>query len=216
MVRHLASKPSERIGTLFINPGGPGDTGLGLVQGDPEGVDGFGDGRFDVVSWDPRGTNASSRVQCFRNQAGEDRFWAGGQIPITKAGSKRFVRKIAALGRRCGKVSGWLLSHVSTADTARDLDHLRVLMGEDKLTYIGLSYGNYLGQTYANMFPQRVRAMLLEGITDAPAYAKSAESRPLHGCPELTRSTSASSRFARAPGMSAACSPAATGPPASA
>ena len=57
LIRHLASKPNERIGTLFINPGGPGDTGVGLVQGDPDGIDAFGDGRFDVVSWDPRGTH---------------------------------------------------------------------------------------------------------------------------------------------------------------
>src|SRR5262245_13547846 len=67
VIRHRASKPNERIGTLFINPGGPGDTGIGLVQGDPEGLDTFSGGRFDVVSWDPRGTNASTRVQCFRN-----------------------------------------------------------------------------------------------------------------------------------------------------
>ena len=69
LIRHLASKPNERIGTLFINPGGPGDTGVGLVRGDPEGIDAFGGGRFDVVSWDPRGTNASTRVRCFREPA---------------------------------------------------------------------------------------------------------------------------------------------------
>jgi pimeloyl-ACP methyl ester carboxylesterase len=79
--------------------------------------------------------------------------------------------------RRCGEVSGWLLPHISTADTARDLDHLRVLLGEEGLTYIGLSYGSYLGQTYANMFPDRVRAMLLNGIVDAVEYSRSAEAR---------------------------------------
>jgi hypothetical protein len=62
VIRHLASKPRERIGTLFIYPGGPGDTGVGLVQGDPEGIDAIGGGRFDVVSWDPRGAHASTRV----------------------------------------------------------------------------------------------------------------------------------------------------------
>jgi pimeloyl-ACP methyl ester carboxylesterase len=69
------------------------------------------------------------------------------------------------------------LPHISTADTARDLDHLRVLLGEEKLTYVGLSYGTYLGQTYANMFPDRVRARLLDGIVDATEYSKSAEAR---------------------------------------
>ena len=81
------------------------------------------------------------------------------------------------LARRCGEVSGWLLPHISTADTARDLDHLRVLLGEEKLTYVGLSYGTFIGQTYANMFPDRVRAMLLNGIVDAPKDSKGAEAR---------------------------------------
>jgi len=177
LARHLASRPDERIGTLFINPGGPGDTGVGLLQGDPDGVDAFGDGRFDVVSWDPRGGHASTRVRCFENRRSEERFWAGASIPLTRAEAKRSVRKGAALARRCGKVSGWLLPHISTADTARDMHHLRQLMGEEKLTYVGLSYGTYLGQTYANMFPDRVRAMLLNGLVDPVRYSKSAEAR---------------------------------------
>jgi pimeloyl-ACP methyl ester carboxylesterase len=177
LIRNLASKPDERIGTAFINPGGPGDTGLGLLKGDPEGIDAISGGRFDIVSWDPRGTNASTRVRCFRNPGSEDRFWAGASIPLTRAASQRARRKSVALARRCGRVRGWLLPHVSTADTARDLDHLRALVGEEKLTYIGLSYGSYLGQTYANMFPNRVRAMLLNGLVDAPRYAESTESR---------------------------------------
>ncbi len=177
VIRHLASKPDERIGTLFINPGGPGDTGVGLVGGDPDGVDAIGGGRFDVVSWDPRGTHASTRVRCFQSRRAEQRFWAGATIPTTTAQTTRTVRTGAALARRCGKVSGWLLPHISTADTARDLDHLRALMGEQKLTYVGLSYGTYLGQTYANMFPDRVRAMLLNGVVDAVRYANSAEAR---------------------------------------
>jgi pimeloyl-ACP methyl ester carboxylesterase len=177
LIRRLASKPEQRIGTLFINPGGPGDTGVGLVQGDPEGIDALAGGRFDVVSWDPRGTNRSTKVTCFRSDAAQSRFWAGDSFPQTTAQAKRFVPHAAALARRCGEVSGWLLPHISTADTARDLDHLRALMGEEKLTYIGLSYGSYLGQTYANMFPDRVRAMLLNGLTDAVRYSKSAEER---------------------------------------
>lgn len=177
VIRHLASKPAERIGTLFTNPGGPGDTGVGLVQGDPDGLDALGGGRFDVVSWDPRGTHASTRVHCFRDRRSEEQFWAGAAFPRTRAEAGRVQSRGAALARRCGEVSGWLLPHISTADTARDMDHLRVLVGDPKLTYLGLSYGSYLGQTYANLFPRRVRAMLLNGIVDATRYAKSAEAR---------------------------------------
>lgn len=177
VVRHLASRPDERIGSLFINPGGPGESGVGLVKGAGSDLDGWGDGRFDVVSWDPRGTNASSPVQCFRSDQAAARFWRGVSIPTTKRASKEFTRTIASLATRCGRVSGWLLPHISTADTARDLDYLRRLLGEEKLTYVGLSYGTLLGQTYANMYPRRVRAMLLDGVVDPVRYYRSAEAR---------------------------------------
>lgn len=177
VIRHPAGNPGQRIGTMFINPGGPGDSGLSLVRGDPDGLDAWGDGRFDVVSWDPRGTNRSTRVRCFRSDRSEARFWAGVSIPTTIAESKRYRRVSDALARRCGKVSGWLLPHISTADTARDLDYLRRLVGDDRLTYAGLSYGTFLGQTYANMFPGRIRAMMLDGIVDPVSYSKGAEAR---------------------------------------
>ncbi len=177
LIRHLASRPDQRIGSMFINPGGPGATGVGLVKGAGDGLDAWGDGRFDVVSWDPRGTNASTPVRCFRNERSAARFWRGVSIPITKAQSRSFSRTTRELARRCDEVSGWLLPHITTADTARDLDHLRRLVGDQKLTYAGLSYGTMLGQTYANMFPTRVRAMVLDGVVDPVSYSRSAEAR---------------------------------------
>lgn len=181
VIRHLASKPRQRIGSMFVNPGGPGGSGVDLVRGNGTALDAWGDGRFDVVSWDPRGTNASTPVRCFRSKRSEAGFWHGAAIPTTRADSERFRRRTAALARRCGEVSGWLLPHISTADTARDLDHLRGLVGDRKLTYVGLSYGTYLGQTYANMFPGRVRAMLLDGVVDPVRYSKGAEARSAGG-----------------------------------
>jgi pimeloyl-ACP methyl ester carboxylesterase len=177
VIRHLATKPGKRIGSMLINPGGPGDTGVGLLQGLGDRIDTWGGGRFDVVSWDPRGGNASTHVRCFRSKRSEAKFWNGASVPTTRAAGKRYKRKVASLARRCGRVSGRLLPHISTADTARDLDHLRRLVGDRKLTYVGLSYGTYLGQTYANMFPGRVRAMLLDGIVDPVPYSKNAEAR---------------------------------------
>jgi pimeloyl-ACP methyl ester carboxylesterase len=178
VIRHLASKPNQRIGSLLINPGGPGDTGVGLVSGDPAGVDAFGDGQFDVVSWDTRGTHASTpRLRCFNSKRSEQKFWADYSVPTTGAAAKRTARRAGALARRCDRNVGWLLPHISTADTARDMDHLRKLLGEEKLTYVGLSYGTYLGQTYANLFPDRLRAMLLDGIVNPLRYSKSAEAR---------------------------------------
>jgi pimeloyl-ACP methyl ester carboxylesterase len=181
VIRHLASKPQQRLGSIFVNPGGPGGSGVDLVRDNGAGLDAWGDGRFDVVSWDPRGTNASTPVRCFHSKRSEARFWQGAAIPTTRADSERFRRRTAALARRCGEVSGWLLPHISTADTARDLEHLRGLVGDRRLTYVGLSYGTYLGQTYANMFPGRVRAMLLDGIVDPVQYSKGAEARSAGG-----------------------------------
>src|SRR4051812_28288053 len=177
VIRHLASRPAERIGSMFVNPGGPGASGIGIVQGLSDMLDTWGAGRFDVVSWDPRGTNASTPVNCFTSDAARDRFWAGATIPITRAESKAYQRRTVDLARRCGQVSGDLLDHISTADTARDLDALRGMVGDDRLTYVGLSYGTMIGQTYANLFPGRVRAMVLDGVVDAVEYTTSAEAR---------------------------------------
>lgn len=177
VIRHLASRPHQRIGTIFVNPGGPGQSGVELVRGGGDTFDEWGRGRFDVVGWDPRGTNDSTPVQCFHSTAAEARFWQGMSIPSTRVGSVAYQRRAVALARRCGAVSGRLLSYISTADTVRDLDALRRLVGDRRLTYVGLSYGSVIGQTYANMFPRRVRAMLLDGIVDAEVFTTSAEAR---------------------------------------
>jgi pimeloyl-ACP methyl ester carboxylesterase len=177
VIRHLASRPGRRIGSMFINPGGPGVSGVGLVRDGGSELDAWGGGRFDVVGWDPRGTNASDPVRCFTSEASQARFWRGVQIPTTAARSRAYERKTIALMPRCGRVSGTLLAHISTADNARDLDYLRQLVGDRRLTYVGLSYGSFLGQTYANMFPGRVRAMMLDAIVDQKAFVQSAEAR---------------------------------------
>ena len=177
VIRHLASKPQARIGSMFINPGGPGESGVELVRNAGSELDAWGGGRFDVVSWDPRGTNASDPVHCFTSKATEARFWRGVQIPTTAAESRAYAGKVIELASRCGRVSGELLAHISTADNARDLDYLRQLVGDKTLTYVGLSYGSFLGQTYANMFPTRVRAMMLDSIVDQKAWVQSAEAR---------------------------------------
>lgn len=177
VARHLASHPGRRIGTLFASPGGPGESGFDLVTGSGGELDAIGQGRFDIVGFDPRGTNGSTRIRCFRSHRELVDFWRGTQIPETRAESAAFSRKAAALARRCGKVGGPLLRHVSTGDSARDLDHLRRLLGLRRISFLGLSYGTYLGQTYANLFPGRLRAMVLDGVVDPTTWSKGAEAR---------------------------------------
>ncbi|WP_024794024.1 alpha/beta fold hydrolase [Tomitella biformata] len=166
VIRHLASHPDQRIGSMFVNPGGPGQSGVDLVRNSADDFDTWGAGRFDLVGWDPRGTNASTPVQCFTNSDDQDQFWRGVSIPNTPAESEAYANKVTELAQRCGQLSGDLLSHITTADTARDLDRLRELVGDQKITYVGLSYGTMIGQTYANLFPDRVRAIMLDGVVD--------------------------------------------------
>jgi pimeloyl-ACP methyl ester carboxylesterase len=177
VIRHRASRPRQRIGTLFFNPGGPGVSGVDTVKSPDISrlLDQAGGGRFDVVSWDTRGSGASTHVTCFRNQATARRFWGSLTIPTAPAASRRYLAKTTEYARRCGKLSGTLLAHISTADTARDLDHLRSLLHERRISYLGWSYGSFLGQTYENMFPHRVRAMVFDGIVDAVKYTRGRE-----------------------------------------
>ena len=177
LIRHPASKPEQRMGSIYINPGGPGDTGVGLVRDAGNELDAWGAGRFDVISWDPRGTYASSPVHCFASDADQEAFWKGASIPSTKAESVAYQSRTEDLAQRCGRMMGTLLSHISTTDTVRDLDALRAAVGEDTITYVGLSYGTLIGQVYANMFPQRVRAMMLDSLVDAVPYMADAETR---------------------------------------
>jgi pimeloyl-ACP methyl ester carboxylesterase len=173
VIGYLASGPGRRIGSLFFNPGGPGNSGVQFIRaGGGELLNAYGHGRFNVMSWDPRGSNASTPVRCFVNQRSRARFWGEQSFPSTTAGSWRYVRKTEAFARRCGKLSGSLLRHVSAADQARDLDYLRRLVGDQKLNYYGVSWGTFLGETYANMFPGRVRAMILDGVIDPVPFTK--------------------------------------------
>jgi pimeloyl-ACP methyl ester carboxylesterase len=169
VIRRPASRPEQRIGSLFINPGGPGDSGVGAVIERGERLDALTGGRFDIVGWDVRGSVASSPVLCFPGPAERLGFWGDAPLPGTPAEEPAYLALTTGLAQRCGAENGDLLAHISTADTARDLDHLRALVGDRQLTYLGESAGTLIGQTYANLFPHRVRALVLDGVVDAVA-----------------------------------------------
>ncbi|GAA4671886.1 alpha/beta fold hydrolase [Phytohabitans rumicis] len=169
VIRHLASHPERRIGSLFVNPGGPGDSGVEMAATRGAALDAATEGRFDVVGWDIRGAGGDARVDCFGDVAARESFWANLPIPTTGPDQRRYLAATTEFARRCGERNGDLLAHISTADTARDLDHLRRLVGDRQLTYLGESYGTLIGQVYANMFPSRVRAMALDGLADPTA-----------------------------------------------
>jgi pimeloyl-ACP methyl ester carboxylesterase len=166
VARHLASDPGRRIGSLFVQPGGPGDSAVETVRTRGDALDAMTGGRFDVVGWDIRGAGGTARVDCFGDPAAREAFWVGVGVPTTAAEQRAYLGTAAEFARRCGARNGELLRHIGTADTARDLDHLRRLVGDRTLTYAGESYGTFIGQTYAAMYPHRVRAMTLDGLVD--------------------------------------------------
>jgi pimeloyl-ACP methyl ester carboxylesterase len=166
VARHPAEVPSERIGSLVINPGGPGASGIDDLPNElsvltPELLD-----RFDIVSYDPRGVERSSPVTC----SGGSGSGASGPpldpVPTTPAAQQALRRNDEAFAAQCEKYSGSILPHVGTVDSARDLDRIRAALGDAGLTFIGHSYGTLLGATYAELFPTRVRAMVLDGAID--------------------------------------------------
>lgn len=177
VIRHLASRPGRRIGSMFVNGGGASGS-VQLVRSEAGRFDALGQGRFDVVGWALRGgAGAQPMVRCFPGQRSRERFWDGLSIPATRAQSLAYVPKMVTYARRCGALSGHVLAHVSTTNDARDLDYLRRLVGDRQLTYWALSYGTFLGETYANMFPRRVRAMVLDGVVDPRVVIRGAEAR---------------------------------------
>jgi pimeloyl-ACP methyl ester carboxylesterase len=154
---------------LFVNPGGPGSTGTGQF---PEWI-GFVPAavrqRFDVVSWDPRGIGESTPVQCFDSGEEEQAFLGDAAFfPVGSAQQERYIQTWRQFGKVCKQRTRTLMEHVSTTEVARDMDLLRQAVGDSTLTYLGLSYGTFLGATYANLFPTRVRALALDGNV-APA-----------------------------------------------
>ncbi|MFF3687658.1 alpha/beta hydrolase [Streptomyces sp. NPDC002187] len=179
VIRHRATGPGHRIGTLFVNPGGPGGAGTKAL---PYWYDLFPRElrqRFDIVSWDPRGVGDSTAVRCFRTTkealAWQERVPVG--FPVDARERATVFTSSAELGRLCERRDPELLRHVNTADTARDLDRLRQAVGDRQLSYLGVSYGTFLGATYANLFPGNVRAMVLDGNIDPVGWVNGGSKR---------------------------------------
>ncbi len=173
VIRRPASKPAQRVGSLFVNFGGPGVAGVATVKSTGKSLDQLGRGRFDIIGWDPRGTGESTHISCFANQKEEAKFWGPFSAPVTRAEWKHRMPQAVAFAKRCTKRNRDLLRYDSTADTVRDLDYLREALGEPQLNYRGISYGTFIGQTYANLFPDKVRAMILDGNIDPFKYTRS-------------------------------------------
>ncbi|OLT27298.1 proteinase [Actinomadura sp. CNU-125] len=165
VIRLPARDKSERIGSLFTNPGGPGGSGVDFVRQAAAAFGGDLRARFDIVGFDPRGVGESGPVRC--NTTDQlDRFFATDSSPDDPDERKTLATRSEQFADNCEAKEKTSLPHVGTADAARDMDVLRAALGDDKLTYYGASYGTYLGAFYAEQFPKNVRALVLDGAVD--------------------------------------------------
>jgi pimeloyl-ACP methyl ester carboxylesterase len=171
LIRLPASDPAHRIGSLFLNPGGPGGSGVDEVRfAGPYLYGGAIQSRFDIVGFDPRGVERSTPLRCFDSPSEWRPALTRFGFPITPRQEARTRHADGYLADACAARGNAIMDHMATADAARDLDRLREAVGDDRLTYMGVSYGSFLGVTYANMFPDRVRAIIVDGVLDPVAW----------------------------------------------
>lgn len=165
--RHPAEVPSQRIGSLVINPGGPGGSGINDLPNELGVLTSGLLDDFDIVSFDPRGVQRSAPVACGSNGAPAATNSAlPDPAPTTADAQQALLSNAEDYATQCDEDSGTVLPYVGTVDTARDLDRIRAALGDAQLTFIGHSYGTLLGATYAQMFPTHVRAMVLDAAID--------------------------------------------------
>ena len=160
-----ATDRASRLGSIVVNPGGPGGSGVDFVRGSV--AAGFFPAdlrkRFDIVGFDPRGVNNSTEIRCIDNldpQADLD------PSPDTPAELAALVDSARTYAGECAKRNNLTLAYLSTDAVARDLDLIRQAIGDEKLTYLGFSYGTLIGSIYADLFPDHIRAMVLDGAID--------------------------------------------------
>lgn len=182
LMRHRATDPAHRLGTLFFNSGGPYEQltsfprYLGLLPAAWR-------ARYDVINFDLRGFGYSTSVRCFPSEAAESAFLSGlpADVPVTAGQVSTWETIMARYSAICARTNGALLQHTSTADVARDMNLLRQAVGAPMLNYVAGSYGTGLGAIYANLFPAKVGRMILDGNLDPIAWTSGDPTLPPFG-----------------------------------
>ncbi|RNI18324.1 alpha/beta hydrolase [Flexivirga caeni] len=178
----------HRKGSLVVNPGGPGGSGVDYAAAASEGYVVRKDvhSSYDIVGFDPRGVQRSAPITCY-DDAQLDTYLGADPTPDTPAEEQQVAAENKAFGKACLAKNGNLLRHVSTVEVARDMDILRAALGEDKLNYLGKSYGTLIGSTYAGLFPQRVGRFVLDGVVPPDITAEQENLGQAKGFEQATR-----------------------------
>jgi pimeloyl-ACP methyl ester carboxylesterase len=172
VLRAAATDPDARIGTLFVNPGGPGSPGTTYATSADQIVSPTIRAAFDVVGFDPRGVGRSTPVECVSDPELDEALGSGDPTPDTPAEVQALVDGVSEFNSACSASSPGLLPHVGTVDVARDLDILRAGVGEDRLYYLGKSYATSIGIEYLRQFPERTGRVVLDGVVDPSLTAE--------------------------------------------
>ncbi|WP_329614013.1 alpha/beta hydrolase [Streptomyces brevispora] len=168
LIRKEARDKGRRLGSMLFDFGGPGGSGVSIL---PRAAGSYGklNSRYDLVGFDPRGVARSAGVRCRSDQEQEDANRKVDMTPDTAAEEAAFMKDGAAFGAGCARRSGKVLPFVGTTNAARDMDLIREVLGDRKLTYFGMSYGTELGGTYAHLFPANVGRTVLDAVVDPTA-----------------------------------------------
>lgn len=172
LTRVPARDQAAKLGSLFVNPGGPGAGARSFALEAPLFLGSAVLDRFDLIGIDPRGVGESSPIRCFGGFEERLGAWLPGLesgFPATPAQEEAAVASARTVGRGCSTTGQPLVSSMSTAEVARDMDVVRRAVGDPQLNYYGVSYGSYIGEVYANLFPDRVRAMAIDGVVEPRA-----------------------------------------------
>src|SRR6478672_9701406 len=168
MIRFKAT--GDKIGSLVVNPGGPGESGVEAAASMAPTLPQSVRERFDLVGFDPRGVANSTPAAWCNSDADNDRLRADPTVEYTQEGVDHIEKENKEFVQRCvDKVGEEFLANLGTANVAKDLDAIRAGLGDDKLTYLGYSYGTRIGALYAEAYPDKVRAMILDGAIDPNA-----------------------------------------------
>jgi len=165
LIRVRNDNQTNRIGSLLVNPGGPGASGIELAVDLTQELPNAITDRFDIVGFDPRGVGRSTEVQCI-SAKDQDELYAETPDPVSDAQFNEIVTDTKQAETTCGTKYGGQLPLFSTEQAARDMDAIRSAVGDPKLSYLGYSYGTLLGAVYAQLFPTKIRAMVLDGAID--------------------------------------------------
>lgn len=164
LIRKPATEPANRIGSLLTNPGGPGASGVDFLRTEAPSMANL-NSRFDLVGFDPRGVGQSAPVRCYDGPQW-DAFNAIDTVLDDPQEKQATIQADKDFTAACGQRNAKLLPFVDTVSATRDMDVIRAALGDDKLTYLGFSYGTFLGEEYAHLFPTHTRALALDGVVD--------------------------------------------------